>query len=92
MYHFNCQQKLGPHANVGFSKAMSAGWLEVNKTAEGGPRVIRKVRPTYFPGKKTTHTVDFFRNCKGNENWFKKKIEQFKKSGVKLKGRVEKVS
>jgi len=48
---FSCQQKLGPHANVGFSKAMSAGWLQVNKTAEGGPRVMRKVRPTYFPRK-----------------------------------------
>ncbi|XP_015775509.1 PREDICTED: phenylalanine--tRNA ligase alpha subunit-like [Acropora digitifera] len=35
-------KKLGPHANVGFSKAMSAGWLQVNKKAEGGPRVLRK--------------------------------------------------
>lgn len=39
-------QKLGPHANVGFSKAMSAGWLQVNKKAEGGPRVLRKVTNT----------------------------------------------
>lgn len=39
-----CWQKLGPHANVGFSKAMSAGWLLLNKNAEGGPRVTRKVR------------------------------------------------
>ena len=39
-----CQQKLGPHANVGFSKAMSAGWLQVDKKADGGPRVIRKVK------------------------------------------------
>ena len=29
---------------MGFSKAMSAGWLQVNKNAEGGPRVMRKVR------------------------------------------------
>ena len=28
---------------MGFSKAMSAGWLQVNKKAEGGPRVLRKV-------------------------------------------------
>ena len=37
------QQKLGPHATVGFSKAMSAGWLQVDKKAEGGPKVLRKV-------------------------------------------------
>ncbi|XP_033637091.1 phenylalanine--tRNA ligase alpha subunit-like [Asterias rubens] len=31
-----------PNAKIGFSKGMSAGWLEVNKTAEGGPRIMRK--------------------------------------------------
>ena len=36
-------QKNVPHAKVGFSKAMSAGWLKINKQAEGGPRVFRKV-------------------------------------------------
>lgn len=41
---YYCWQNLGPHANVGFSKAMSAGWLLVDKSAEGGPRVKRKVR------------------------------------------------
>lgn len=62
-FTFSCQQKLGPHANVGFSKAMSAGWLQMDKTAEGGPRVMRKVRPTQdIPGKNV---------YSGNENWFK---------------------
>ena len=56
---------------MGFSKAMSAGWLQVDKTAEGGPRVMRKVRPTYFPGKKQLIQW-IFRTSKGNENWFKK--------------------
>ncbi|XP_072172919.1 phenylalanine--tRNA ligase alpha subunit-like [Diadema setosum] len=32
-----------PNAKIGFSKAMSAGWLEVNKKCEGGPRVQKKV-------------------------------------------------
>ncbi|XP_005100499.1 phenylalanine--tRNA ligase alpha subunit [Aplysia californica] len=32
-----------PNAKVGFSKAMSAGWIKVDKAAEGGPRVFRKV-------------------------------------------------
>ncbi|XP_022256063.1 phenylalanine--tRNA ligase alpha subunit-like [Limulus polyphemus] len=32
-----------PNAKVGFSKAMSAGWLMVDKTAEGGPKIRRKV-------------------------------------------------
>ena len=36
-------QKSGPHAKVGFSKAMSAGWIGMDKKAEGGPRVTRKV-------------------------------------------------
>ena len=36
-------QKSVPNAKVGFSKAMSSGWLRVDKTAEGGPRVFRKV-------------------------------------------------
>ncbi|RUS69584.1 hypothetical protein EGW08_022654 [Elysia chlorotica] len=33
----------GPNAKVGFSKAMSAGWIAVDKKAEGGPKVIKKV-------------------------------------------------
>ena len=32
-----------PNAKVGFSKAMSSGWIWINKAAEGGPRVFRKV-------------------------------------------------
>ena len=44
---------------MGFSKAMSAGWLQVDKTAEGGPRVMRKVRPTYFPGKNNSYSGFF---------------------------------
>ena len=32
-----------PNAKIGFSKAMSAGWLRIDKNAEGGPRVFRKV-------------------------------------------------
>lgn len=36
-------QKAIPNAKVGFSKAMSAGWLEVDKKVEGGPKVLRKV-------------------------------------------------
>ena len=40
-------QKSGPHAKVGFSKAMSAGWISVDKKAEGGPKVLRKVNFTF---------------------------------------------
>ncbi|KAH9489632.1 hypothetical protein Btru_037337 [Bulinus truncatus] len=32
-----------PNAKVGFSKAMSAGWIKVDKSCEGGPRVFRQV-------------------------------------------------
>ncbi|CAH1775482.1 unnamed protein product [Owenia fusiformis] len=32
-----------PNAKVGFSKAMSAGWISMDKKAEGGPRVFKKV-------------------------------------------------
>ena len=41
-------QKSGPHAKVGFSKAMSAGWICVDKKAEGGPKVTRKVHILVF--------------------------------------------
>ena len=36
-------QNTVPNAKVGFSKAMSAGWIYIDKAAEGGPRVFRKV-------------------------------------------------
>ena len=36
-------QKTVPNAKIGFSKAMSAGWLRIDKQAQGGPRVFRKV-------------------------------------------------
>ena len=38
-----CSQKKGANAKVGFSKAMYNGWLRLDKTAEGGARVFRKV-------------------------------------------------
>ncbi|XP_057299763.1 phenylalanine--tRNA ligase alpha subunit-like [Hydractinia symbiolongicarpus] len=34
---------LGKNVKIGFSKAMSAGWLSIDKTAEGGPRIHKKV-------------------------------------------------
>ena len=36
-------QKIGSNAKVGFSKAMSNGWIRRDKTAEGGARVYREV-------------------------------------------------
>ncbi|XP_020915767.1 phenylalanine--tRNA ligase alpha subunit-like, partial [Exaiptasia diaphana] len=36
-------KNLGPNASIGFSKAMSSGWLRIDKSAEGGPRVYKKV-------------------------------------------------
>ena len=36
-------QKTVPNAKVGFSKAMQAGWIQMDKKAEGGPRVFKKV-------------------------------------------------
>jgi len=51
---------------------MSAGWLQMDKTAEGGPRVMRKVRSTqYVPGKNVYSGILIFCTSKGNENWFK---------------------
>ncbi|CAG5129134.1 unnamed protein product [Candidula unifasciata] len=34
---------LVPNAKVGFSKAMSAGWIKVDKAAKDGPKVFRQV-------------------------------------------------
>lgn len=31
------------NGKVGFSKAMSLGWIQIDKAAEGGPRVTKKV-------------------------------------------------
>ncbi|KAJ8040276.1 Phenylalanine--tRNA ligase alpha subunit A [Holothuria leucospilota] len=46
-----------PNAKVGFSKAMSAGWLQVDKQADGGPRVMRKVRVIDDPVQKQLQQV-----------------------------------
>ncbi|KAK2143300.1 hypothetical protein LSH36_855g00035 [Paralvinella palmiformis] len=44
LYHlFLTKQKNVPNAKVGFSKAMAAGWIRMDKKAEGGARVYRKV-------------------------------------------------
>lgn len=32
-----------PNAKIGFNKAMSAGWIRIDKNAEGGAKVFRKV-------------------------------------------------
>jgi hypothetical protein len=40
---FDAFQSSCAGAKIGFSKAMAKGWLSVNKKAEGGPRVMRKV-------------------------------------------------
>ena len=40
-------QKTVPNAKVGFSKAMQAGWIQMDKKAEGGPRVFKKVTLQY---------------------------------------------
>lgn len=34
---------LGKNAKIGFSKAMSEGWLRIDKSAVGGPTIYRKV-------------------------------------------------
>jgi len=34
---------LGKNAKIGFSKAMSEGWLRIDKSASGGPTIYRKV-------------------------------------------------
>ena len=39
-------QKSSANAKVGFSKAMSNGWLRVDKSAKDGARVFRKVQCT----------------------------------------------
>ncbi|XP_052229624.1 phenylalanine--tRNA ligase alpha subunit-like isoform X8 [Dreissena polymorpha] len=33
----------GPYAKIGFSKAMQAGWITMDKSAEGGPKILKKV-------------------------------------------------
>jgi phenylalanyl-tRNA synthetase alpha chain len=32
-----------PNAKLGFAKAMSNGWIEVDKTSADGPKVLKKV-------------------------------------------------
>lgn len=36
-------QKSVPNAKIGFSKAMQAGWVTMDKSCEGGPKVFKKV-------------------------------------------------
>ena len=35
---------LGDNSKIGFSKGMSEGWIQIDKKAEGGPRIFKKVR------------------------------------------------
>ena len=44
----HCFQSEVPNAKIGFSKAMSAGWLKIDKSGDDGrpPRVFRKVSNT----------------------------------------------
>ena len=48
-------QKIGSNAKVGFSKAMYNGWLKLDKTAEGGARVYRKVFYPHTVGHTIAH-------------------------------------
>ena len=43
IYFHGSFQKSVPNAKIGFSKAIQAGWIQMDKKAEGGPRVFRKV-------------------------------------------------
>lgn len=45
-----------PNAKVGFTKAMSAGWLGVDKKDERGPMVSRKVQYMHHDSSSTTHS------------------------------------
>jgi len=38
-----CSSTSTENAKIGFSKAMSAGWIRIDKQSDGGPRVHRKV-------------------------------------------------
>lgn len=40
MSHF--QAKI-PNAKIGLGKALTAKWVEIDKAATGGPKIIRKV-------------------------------------------------
>lgn len=39
-----CLQKSVPNAKIGFSKAMQAGWVTMDKKTAGGPKLQKKVR------------------------------------------------
>lgn len=41
--HLYLQKSVGSVGKVGFSKAMSNGWIALDKTHPEGPRVVRKV-------------------------------------------------
>lgn len=36
-------KEMFPNASIGFNKAMSAGWVAIEKTADGEAKVFRKV-------------------------------------------------
>lgn len=55
------QQKSVPNAKIGFSKAMQAGWIEMDKKAEGGPKVFRKVNITYKHIHDTGTKIDIIK-------------------------------
>ena len=48
-----------PNSKIGFSKAMSAGWLRIEKNADAGPHVFRKVCEIFKDISFSSHLVSF---------------------------------
>lgn len=64
-----------PNAKIGFSKAMSAGWLRIDKKAEGGPRLYRKVDSIDDKVQEMLHKVSQF----GEDGIPSEQLKEFKK-------------
>ncbi|KAK7099872.1 phenylalanine--tRNA ligase alpha subunit A-like [Littorina saxatilis] len=79
-----------PNAKVGFSKAMSAGWIRMDKAAEGGPKVYRKVDAIEDKVKECLVKLrelklDGVTDAEKNEYKKRKLIAEVKETGYKLR-------
>jgi phenylalanyl-tRNA synthetase alpha chain len=64
---------LGKNAKIGFSKAMSEGWLSIDKNAMGGPRIFRKTESV------TDHVKENLNKVKDGQTVEENKLNELKK-------------
>ncbi|XP_067931863.1 phenylalanine--tRNA ligase alpha subunit-like [Watersipora subatra] len=72
--------KSGAHAKIGFSKAMQAGWIGLDKSAPGAPRVMKKTKDVVDEIQKLLIDISLNKDTsEEDEKEYEKKKKELKK-------------